>query len=80
MNPPEYLRDNESQTVTLTITWAVGIAGPERFQLLPHLDRLVLQGQDELRERGEEAGLSTDIMDWLKGGEDTLTLPASHFG
>lgn len=79
MNPPEYLRNNEDQTVTLTITWAVGAVGLERFQLPRTEDRLVLQGQDELGEQGEEAGSSAEIMAWLKDGEDTLTLPASHF-
>lgn len=79
MNPPEYLYNSEDQTYTLPINWVVGVAGPERFERLPYQDRYVLRREDELREQGEEAGLSADIMDWLKGGEETLTLPASHF-
>jgi hypothetical protein len=42
--------------------------------------RLVLVPNDELNEVGEAAGLSGEILEWLRGaGEETLTLPASHF-
>lgn len=79
MNPPSWLYNSDDQTYTFTINWVVGVAGQERFERLPHQDRYVLRREDELREQGEEAGLSTEIMDWLKGGEETLTLPANHF-
>jgi hypothetical protein len=79
MNPPEYLYNNEDQTYTFLINWVVGIAGPERFQPSGLNGRHVLRREDELWEEGEEAGLSVEIMVWLKRGEETLTLPASHF-
>jgi hypothetical protein len=78
MSPPSFL-NNDNQTVTLTITWAVGVAGPERFERLAGDDRYVLSYHDDLREQGQAAGLSPEILEWLEGGEQTLTLPASHF-
>jgi hypothetical protein len=78
MNPPSPLY-NDNQTVTLTINWAVGVAGPERFERLAGDNRYVLSYRDDLREQGEAAGLSSEILEWLEGGEETLTLPASHF-
>ncbi|KAH7401733.1 hypothetical protein DE146DRAFT_754350 [Phaeosphaeria sp. MPI-PUGE-AT-0046c] len=79
MNPPVWLYNTEDHTYTFTINWVVGVAGPERFERLPFQERYVLRREDELRERGKEVGLSAEIIDWLKGGEETLTLPANHF-
>jgi hypothetical protein len=78
MSPPEYLYSEDFRDVTLTITWAVGVAGQERFDRLPHDGRHALSLDDDLC-GGEAYGLSEEILDWLKGGQDTLTLPATHF-
>lgn len=78
MTPPQELYNGDG-TVTLTITWAVGVAGPERFERTPLARRHSLVQDDELRERGVAAGLSQEIMDWLRSGDETLTLPESHF-
>jgi hypothetical protein len=79
MRPPLYLYSNNRQAVTLTINWAVGVAGPERFERRGTNDRYFLCGGDELDEQGEAAGLSSEVMEWLKYGEETLKLPAEHF-
>jgi hypothetical protein len=79
MNPPPPFYNNEHQTVTLTINWAVGVAGPERFERHGAERRYLLSRGDELGEQGEAAGLSSEILEWLKHGEETLTLPVEHF-
>jgi hypothetical protein len=76
MSPPEYLYSEDYRDVTLTITWAVGVAGQERFNSLQ--GRHALSLDDDLC-GGEAYGLSEEILNWLKGGEDTLTLPSTHF-
>jgi hypothetical protein len=79
MNPPQEFRLSPGM-VTIDIDWAVGKAGRERFEmsLLDH--RLSLVQTDELYSRGEEVGISTEVLKWLRGGKKTLELPASHFG
>jgi hypothetical protein len=79
MMPPDFLYSEDGQQVTLNITWAVGVVGRERFEPTPLGRRLSLRQNDELRTQGVEWGLSQVIADWLRDGEDTLVLPASHF-
>ena len=79
MEPPECLYSEDGQQVTLNITWAVGVIGRERFEPVPLGRRLSLRQQDELRTRGVEFGLSQQIADWLRSGDETLVLPAGHF-
>jgi hypothetical protein len=76
MSPPECLYSEDYRDVTLTITWAVGVAGQERFNSLQ--GRHALSLDDDLC-GGEAYGLSEEILNWLKGGEDTLTLLSTHF-
>jgi hypothetical protein len=79
MSPPPPFYNNEHQSVTLTINWAVGVAGPERFERHGAAGRYFLNRGDELGEQGEATGLSSEILEWLKHGEETLTLPVEHF-
>lgn len=79
MEPPNCLYSFDGQQVTLNITWAVGVIGRERFEPVPLSRGLSLRQDDELRTRGVEWGLSQQIADWLRSGEETLVLPASHF-
>jgi len=80
MTPDQALYSNQGDTVTLTITWAIGIAGLERFHHAPFTNgRYLLRLGDDLALDGERAGLSPVVLDWLIHGEDTLTLPAGHF-
>lgn len=79
MRPDDYLYSDDGQTVTLNITWAVGVIGRERFEPVPLSRGLSLRQYDELRTHGVQWGLSQRIADWLRSGEDTLALPASHF-
>jgi hypothetical protein len=79
MSPPSYFYNDDRQTITITINWAVGVAGPERFERRGTDGRYFLSGGDELEEQGGAAGLSSEILDWLKYGEETLTLPVEHF-
>lgn len=71
----------EGDHITLTITWAIGIAGCERF--LQDIDsrygRRGLNPNDELAEtKGKPYGLSDKIADWLmntnRGRELTLSV------
>ncbi|KAF2876152.1 hypothetical protein BDV95DRAFT_590327 [Massariosphaeria phaeospora] len=80
MHPDQSLYSEDGTTVTLTIIWAVLVAGPERFGLTTPPDgRHSLDEADYLHHYGRFYGLSPQIWEWLTGGEDTLTLPASHF-
>jgi len=79
MNPPEEFQLSTGM-VTIDIDWAVGKAGRERFEMSPLEHRLSLIQTDELYSRGEEFGISPEVLKWLRGGEKTLELPASHFG
>jgi hypothetical protein len=81
MSPGWQFYDVNGTTVTLTITWAIGIIGPERFEYLPQGNRQYLSRGEGLDWEGENAGLSTVILDWLKdkNGSETLVLPLSHF-
>jgi hypothetical protein len=79
MSPPKYFHNDDRRTITITINWAVGVAGPERFERRGTDGRYFLSGGDELEEQGGAAGLSGDILDWLKYGQETLTLPVEHF-
>ncbi|KAF3044602.1 hypothetical protein E8E12_002005 [Didymella heteroderae] len=79
MMPPDFLYSEGGQEVTLNVTWAVGVVGRERFEATPLGRRLSLRQDDELRTQGVEWGLSEEIADWLRYGEDTLVLPTSHF-
>lgn len=78
MNPPAEYRDDNGN-VTLWITWVVGVAGVERFEQSPLGHRHSLLQSDDLYVHGEVAGLSKEILQWLRYGEDSLVLPASHF-
>lgn len=79
MDPPHYLYSVDGQQVILNITWAVGVVGRERFESVPLGRHLSLRQDDELRTRGVLWGLSRKIAEWLRSGEETLVLPASHF-
>lgn len=79
MNPPPLAYNPDGNTVTLEINWAVFVAGPEHFEPTPGSLRRRLRIGDELRKYSEDAGLSKEIIDWLKGGPELLTLPRSHF-
>jgi hypothetical protein len=81
MNPGWQLCNVNCQTVTLTITWAIGIVGPQRFDYMPNQGRQYLSRGEDLDWEGEDAGLSTVILDWLKqkNGPETLVLPVNHF-
>jgi hypothetical protein len=79
MDPPEEFRLSPGM-VTIDIDWVVGKAGRERFEMSPLEYRLSLIQTDELYLRGEEVGISPEVLKWLRGGEKSLTLPASHFG
>lgn len=54
--------------------------GPEYFESSPDGVRHSLLHEVELYNQLQEAGLSQEIFEWLTDGEDTITLPASHFG
>ncbi|KAF2134086.1 hypothetical protein P153DRAFT_353290 [Dothidotthia symphoricarpi CBS 119687] len=79
MSPPQGLYSADGRSVTLYINWAVGVVGVERFEPTPLARRLSLRQDDALRERGVSLGLSKEILEWLRQGEEMLTLPASHF-
>ncbi|KAF1914837.1 hypothetical protein BDU57DRAFT_305812, partial [Ampelomyces quisqualis] len=80
MNPRAVFRSKDGQTVTITIIWAVGIVGPENFESARANTRHSPCNNVEMYGQLQEACLSGDIFEWLKRGEATLTLPASHFG
>ncbi|KAF2792645.1 hypothetical protein K505DRAFT_338522 [Melanomma pulvis-pyrius CBS 109.77] len=79
MNPPEDFRHVDNN-FTIYITWAVGVAGPERFERTSLNHRHSLLQNDDLYLRGLEAGLSEEVREWLRYGQEKLSLPASHFG
>ena len=79
MEPPDDLYSADGQQVTLNITWAVGVIGRERFEPVPLSRGLSLRQDEELRTRGVEWGLSSEIAKWLRSGDEVLVLPASHF-
>jgi hypothetical protein len=80
MNPPAEFHSADSESVTLYITWAVGVVGPERFESCGLFNgRHLLRDGDELRDQGEAAGLKKVVLDWLIGGEDELTLAKEVF-
>jgi hypothetical protein len=79
MHPDRLLYSEDKQTVTLSITWAVGIAGKERFRSPNRGRGHFLLSRDPLCKAGVATGLSQEILSWLKDGDATLVLPASHF-
>lgn len=79
MTPDQALYSNQGETVTLTIIWAIGIAGLTRFHHAPFTNgRYLLRLGDDLALDGKRAGLSHVVLDWLEHGEDTLILPSGH--
>ena len=78
MNPPESLHFPASH-YTLNITWAVGVAGPERFERTALGHRHSVVQTDDLYIHGAAAGISWEILHWLRGGEEELVLPEEHF-
>ena len=75
MNPPVPFRNPNGENVVLTINWAVGVVGPERFERIMTYGRYQLCDDDELVEHGVEAGLAPEILEWLLRGGDRLSLP-----
>jgi hypothetical protein len=78
MNPPQDMRYPPGK-VTLNITWAVGKAGKERFERTALNHRHSLKQDDDLYVLGVSAGLSNEVCQWLRYGEDEFVLDVSHF-
>jgi hypothetical protein len=80
MTPDQALYSNHDKTTTLMITGAISVAGLERFHRVPLTNgRYLLRLRDDLALSGECAGPSSVVLDWLRHGEDTLTLPGGRF-
>ncbi|PVI00404.1 hypothetical protein DM02DRAFT_728607 [Periconia macrospinosa] len=82
MNPPQAARTyNKDHTpVTLSMIWVVNFVGVEHFQTSTTSGRHVLRPNDPLAVQGADLGLSSEILTWLKEGDDNnITLPTSHF-
>jgi hypothetical protein len=78
MDPPLDMHYPQGK-VTLNITWAVAKAGKERFERTSLNHRHSLSQDDDLYVRGISLGLSTEVLQWLRYGEEELELDASHF-
>jgi hypothetical protein len=80
MHPHESLYSEDMQRVKLTKTWAVGIVGgPEHFEEPGLFQHWILMHGSDLRNRGQELGLSKEMFEWLTGAADEIEFPASHF-
>jgi hypothetical protein len=85
MNPDWSMWNARNRTHTLHITRAIGIVGNDHFHNFwrPGGLRRVLNQNDpvcvQLHEEVAAGRLNSKILDWLKGTEDTITLPESEF-
>ncbi|KAF1954034.1 hypothetical protein CC80DRAFT_550960 [Byssothecium circinans] len=69
---------NQPGTITIYLGQAVNIVGSERFEL-NSAGRLVLREDDELCRQGAELGVPEEVMQWLKRGDEMITLSETLF-